>query len=57
MRLILPLTVTGCWLVGVVGMFAASGPWAFLWMAGVAVSGYCLVDVWADAWRARAGLE
>jgi hypothetical protein len=51
------LFVTACWLACIVGMFATSGPLAFVWMVGVVVNGFCLVDLWADAYRAWTGEE
>jgi hypothetical protein len=51
------LFVTLCWLACIVGMFATSGPLALVWMVGVAVNGFCLVDLWADAYRAWVGTD
>jgi hypothetical protein len=60
MRLVLTLAalfVTLCWLACILSMFTTSGPWAFGWMLGVTVNGYCMMDLWYDAYRAWAGLD
>lgn len=51
------LFVTLCWLACVVGMFATTGPWAFAWIAGAAVNGFLLCDLWAEAHQAWTGRE
>jgi hypothetical protein len=49
------LFVTLCWAVSVLGLFTSSGPWVLFWMACVSVNGFCLCDLWHDAWRAWMG--
>jgi hypothetical protein len=50
------LLVTLCWL-GSIALLWCGLPWAWFGVAGTVVNGFCLVDVWRDAWKAWTGAE
>lgn len=50
------LLVTLCWLASIALLFCGL-PWAWFGIAGTTINGFCLCDVWHDAYRAWVGIE
>jgi hypothetical protein len=47
--------VTLCWAVCAVGLFATTGPLGWVFTAGTVINGFCMTDLWADAWKSWTG--
>jgi hypothetical protein len=50
------LLVTACWLASFALLFCDT-PWAWFGFGGAAITSFCMMDIWRDAYRSWVGTE